>query len=33
MTSPAQKRPAMVLGPLTYAIIVWTAILAAVGVL
>ena len=29
----AQKRPTMVPGPLTYAIIVWTAILAAVGVL
>jgi hypothetical protein len=33
MTSPAQKRPAMVPGPLTYAIVLWTAILAAVGVL
>lgn len=33
MTAPAQKRPAMVPGTLTYAIVVWAAILAAVGVL
>ena len=33
MTAPTQKRPAMVPGPLTYAIVLWAAILAAVGVL